>query len=179
MMATSFWNPDGKPMSAAEFMKQLFGDLPALFKNEDELRELWSKPDTRRKLLEGLAEKGYGNEQLSELKRLIDAERSDLYDVLAYVAFALAPISRKERVNTHRTSIFTHYGNKQQEFLEFVLDQYIKQGVGELDDQKLPDLIELRYDAVADAVAELGQVSAIREMFIDFQKYLYQQQAVA
>ncbi|MEA3290939.1 MAG: DEAD/DEAH box helicase family protein, partial [Pseudomonadota bacterium] len=157
MMATSFWSPDGKPMSAAQFMERLFGELPTLFKAEDELRRLWSRPDTRRKLLDGLAEKGYGSEQLAELQRMIEAEKSDLYDVLAYVAFALAPISREERVNAHRSTIFAHYGDKQQTFLEFVLDQYVRQGVGELDDQKLPHLIDLKYHAVADAVAELGQ----------------------
>ena len=179
MMATSFWSPDGKPMSAAQFMERLFGDLPELFKDEDELRKLWSRPDTRRKLLDGLEEKGYGREQLAELTRMVDAEKSDLYDVLAYVAFALAPISREERVNAHRSLIFAHYGDKQQEFLEFVLDQYIRQGVGELDDQKLPQLIELKYHAVADAVAELGQVATIREMFIGFQKHLYEPRAAA
>jgi len=179
MMATSFWSPDGKPMSAVQFMERLFGDLPELFKDEDELRKLWSKPDTRRKLLDGLEEKGYGKEQLDELSRMVSAEKSDLYDVLAYVAFALAPISRQERVNTHRSLIFAHYGDKQQEFLDFVLDQYIRQGVGELDDQKLPRLIELKYHAVADAVAELGQVKNIREMFIGFQKHLYEARSVA
>ena len=152
--------------------------MPELFKDEDELRRLWSRPDTRRKLLEGLDEKGYGSEQLAELKRMVDAEKSDLYDVLAYVAFALAPISRQERVNAHRSVIFSHYGDKQREFLDFVLDQYIKQGVGELDDQKLPRLIELKYHAVADAVAELGQVATIREMFIGFQKHLYERRTV-
>ena len=69
MMQTSFWSPDGKPMSATEFIEQLFGDLPDLFKNKDELRELWSAPDTRRKLLEGRGEKGYGKPQLSALAR--------------------------------------------------------------------------------------------------------------
>lgn len=46
-------------------------------KDEAELRRLWSSPDTRSKLLQGLAEKGFG------------AEHSDLFDVLAHVAYAL------------------------------------------------------------------------------------------
>ncbi len=179
MMATSFWSPDGKPMSAAQFMERLFGDLPELFKDEDELRTLWSRPDTRRKLLDGLAEKGYGQTQLTELKQMIDAENSDLYDVLAYVAFALAPISRQERVSAGRNLILAEYDSKQQDFLDFVLDQYVRQGVGELDDQKLPHLIELKYHAVADAVAELGQVATIRKMFIGFQKHLYEARSEA
>ena len=180
MMATSFWSPDGKPMSAAQFMERLFGDLPALFKDEDELRKLWSRPDTRRKLLEGLEEKGYGSEQLAELKRMIDAEKSDLYDVLAYVAFALAPISREERVNLRKSLIFAHYGDRQREFLDFVLDQYIRQGVGELDDEKLPSLIDLKYhNSIADAVADLGPADKIRALFVGFQPYLYQAQTAA
>jgi type I restriction enzyme, R subunit len=176
MMATTFWSPDDKPMSATEFIERLFGDLPVLFQNEDELRKLWSLPDTRKKLLEGLGEKGYGDEQLAEISRMIDAEKSDLYDVLAYIAFARAPISREERVSSHKHLIFSHYADKQQEFLDFVLDHYIKQGVGELAQDKLPHLIELKYHAVADAVAVLGEVSDIKEMFIGFQEHLYVQQ---
>ena len=179
MMATSFWSPDGIPMSAAQFMERLFGDLPHLFQDEDKLRELWSRPDTRRKLLDSLEEKGYGETQLTELRKVVDAEKSDLYDVLAYIAFARTPISRQERVDTHKSLIFAQYGDKQREFLDFVLDQYIKQGVGELDAEKLPQLLELKYHALNDAVAVLGNVTHIREMFTGFQKHLYAPQAAA
>jgi type I restriction enzyme R subunit len=173
MMATTFWSPDGRPMSAAEFVTRLFGELPALFKDEDELRALWSQPDTRRALLDSLAEKGYGDEQLGAIKRMIDAEKSDLFDVLAYIAFALAPITRRERVETHRSLIFSLYDTKLQAFLDFVLSQYVKEGVGELDQGKLPHLLELKYHAVSDAAAELGGVVAIRSAFVGFQQHLY------
>ena len=174
-IATFFWSPDGKPMTATEFIERLFGELPELFKNEDELRTIWSRPDTRKALLAGLAEKGYGEEQLTEISRLIDAEKSDLYDVLAYIAYASAPISRRERVLTRKSLIFSQYIGKQQEFLDFVLEQYIKAGVGELDRAKLPQLLELKYHAVRDAVTELGSVANINEVFIGFQHYLYSQ----
>ena len=177
MMATTFWSPDGKPMSAAEFIQRLFGDLPELFKDEDELRALWSEPGTRKALLENLSEKGYGDEQLSEIKRMIDAENSDLFDVLAYVAFALSPLTRAERVEHGRGRIATEYDEKLQTFLDFVLSQYVKEGVGELDNDKLPDLLELRYRAVRDAAQELGGVAKIRDAFIGFQKYLYEGRA--
>ena len=98
MTATTFWSPDGRPMSAAEFVEKLFGELPRLFKDEDELREIWCQPDTRKALLEQLAEKGFGDDQLAEIRRVIDAEKSDVFDVLAYVAFALAAITRAESV---------------------------------------------------------------------------------
>ncbi|MFH1865754.1 MAG: type I restriction-modification enzyme R subunit C-terminal domain-containing protein, partial [Candidatus Eisenbacteria bacterium] len=173
MMATSYWSPDGKPMSASQFVERLFGELPELFKDEDELRKIWSRPDTRRKLLDGLVERGYGEAQLDELSRMIDAEKSDLYDVLAYIAFARPTITREERVSTHKRQIFEDYGDKQREFLDFVLEQYVKQGVGELDQEKLPHLLELKYHAVADAVAVLGNVTNVREMFVGFQEHLY------
>jgi type I restriction enzyme, R subunit len=179
MMATSFWSPDGTPISAAEFMEQLFGQLPKLFKNEDELRELWGMPSTRRKLQDGLAEVGFGEEQLSEFRRCIDAENSDLYDVLAYVAYAKPPVSREKRAHTHRTGILADYNPSQQAFLDFVLGHYISQGVQELEEEKLSQLIELKYNSLADGVAELGDIGKIREMFIGFQKHLYEQQVAA
>ncbi|MBW4647582.1 MAG: DEAD/DEAH box helicase family protein [Kastovskya adunca ATA6-11-RM4] len=176
---TTFWSPDGKPMTAAEFVERLFGEIPELFRDEDALRELWSRPDTRKALLEGLAERGYGEEQLTEISRLIDAKESDLYDVLAYIAYASTPISRRERVLAHKSLIFSRYIGKQQEFLDFVLEQYIKAGVGELDRTKLPQLLELKYHTVGDAVTALGNVANIREVFIGFQQYLYSQEGAA
>ena len=178
-MSTSFWSPDGKPMTAAAFIEKLFGEIPELFKNEHELRSLWSRPDTRKSLLDGLAEKGYGSEQLTEISRLIDAEKSDLYDVLAYIAYATEPMTRGDRVIAHKSLIFSRYIGKQQEFLDFVLDQYIKEGVSELDQSKLPQLLELKYHAVRDAVLELGNIPTIKQVFIEFQQYLYSQNKAA
>jgi type I restriction enzyme R subunit len=132
---------------------------------------LWGQPDTRKALLESLSEKGYGDEQLGEIRRIIDAEKSD---VLAYIAFALPPITREERVTAHREQILSHYDRKLQAFLDFVLSQYVKEGVGELDPAKLPHLLELKYRAVSDAAAQLGGVAQIRDAFIGFQRHLYE-----
>ena len=174
MMATTFWSPDGKPMSAAEFIQRLFGELPALFRDEDELRNLWGVPETRKALLESLAEKGFGGEQLREIEKLINAEKSDLYDVLAYIAFAAAPITRAERVAAHRGAIFNGHDDKLAAFLDFVLGQYVKEGVGELDRAKLPDLLDLKYRSTNDAARELGGVARISAAFVGFQKHLYE-----
>lgn len=160
-------------MSAAEFIQHLHGDLPEWFADEDKLRELWSLPDTRIKLLDGLEEKGYGIEQLQEIGKMIEAEKSDIYDVLAYVAFNLSPITRSERVDTHRARIYGQFDYRQHEFLEFVLDHYVQRGVTELNPDKLPQLIELKYHTVRDAVQELGPVANIRNVFVGFQKSLY------
>jgi len=180
MMVTSFWHPDGTPMSAQQFMEMLFGKLPEFFKDEDELRSLWSAPDTRKKLLEGLAEKGFGRDQLAEMQKIIDAEKSDMFDVLAHIAYAMPPLTREERATKAKVIISTHFNSKQQVFLDFVLSHYVSVGVEELDQGKLTPLLHLKYhDSIADAVADLGRPEEIGRVFVGFQKYLYQQRAVA
>ena len=78
---------------------------------------MWSAPDTRRKLLEGLAEKGFGRDQLAEMQKIIDAEKSDLFDVLAHVAYAFSPLTREERAEKARGIINANFNSKQQVFL--------------------------------------------------------------
>ncbi len=174
MVATSYWAADGVPISAAQFVEKLFGELPRFFKDEDELRRIWSDPATRKALLNGLSEKGFGAAQLAEIKAAINAEKSDVFDVLAYVALALAPITRRERVDARKSAIFNHYDEKLQAFLDFVLAQYISQGDDELDQDKLGALIALQFGSTSDAAAKLGGVSRIRETFVGFQRYLYE-----
>jgi type I restriction enzyme, R subunit len=84
------------------------------------------------------------------------------------------PCPPSRRVDTRREQIFSHYDHKLQAFLDFVLCQYVKEGVGELDQAKLPHLLELKYRAVGDAAAQLGGVAQIRDAFIGFQRHLYE-----
>lgn len=155
-------------------MEVLFGKLPDFFHNEEELRTIWSSPDTRKKLLQGLAEKGFGHDQLVEMQQIIDAEASDLFHVLAYVAFAMTPVTRNVRATSARVHMRAQFSDKQQAFLDFVLQHYVTVGVEELDLEKLTPLLRLRYhDSIADAVAQLGQPEEIGRLFTGFQKYLY------
>jgi len=173
MTATTFWSADGRPMSAAQFLESLFGALPEFFKNEDELRGLWSDPDTRKKLLAELADRGFGKEPLAEMQKIIEAENSDLFDVLAYVAFAAAPQSRQQRAEHARQTASGEFTDKQKAFIDFVLSQYVLQGVDELDQEKLSSLLRLKYRALPDAFAELGRPDQVRKVFVGFQRYLY------
>lgn len=155
-------------------MEALFGKLPGFFQDEDQLRTLWSHPGTRKQLLDGLAEAGFGSDQLTEMQRIIEAENSDLFDVLAYVAYAAPPVTRKERSEHARLAIHSHFNEKQQAFLEFVLAHYVSVGVEELDAAKLAPLLRLRYhDSIPDAVADLGEPDTISAAFTGFQKFLY------
>jgi type I restriction enzyme R subunit len=175
MMSTTFWHTDGTPMSAQQFMELLFGKLPEFFKDEAELRTIWSAPDTRKNLLHGLAEKGFGRDQLAEMQRIIDAEKSDLFDVLAHVAYAMPPLTREERATNAKVGIITHFNSRQQAFLDFVLSHYVSVGVEELDQEKLTPLLRLKYkDSIADALADLGRPEEIGKVFAGFQQFLYQ-----
>jgi type I restriction enzyme R subunit len=178
MMVTSFWHPDGTPMSSQQFLELLYGKLPEFVKDEAELRELWSSPDTRRKLLQGLEEKGFGAAQLAEMQMIINAANSDLFDVLAHVAYALQPIPREERAAHARLYIHSKCTSKQQLFLNFVLQHYVTLGVQELALEKLTPLLQLRYqNSIADAVADLGRPEDIGQLFSSFQRYLYEASA--
>lgn len=173
MIATSFWSADGKPISVQEFMDNLFGAMPEFFTNEDELRKIWSNPITRKVFLTKLAELGYGKDELETLQKMIDAEQSDLFDVLAYISFMTKPVSRKQRVELARDKIFEDLDEKQKEFIDFVLSKYEEKGVEELGEEQLPVLLNLKYHAIADAEKILGGVDRIRSTFFDFQKNLY------
>ncbi len=178
MVSTSFWSSDGKPISAEEFLNNLFGELPNLFKSEEELRIIWSNPGTRKALLEKLDDAGFGKEELSTLQKLIDAEKSDLFDVLEYVFNSdIKPMTREERAAAAEATIFALLNSKQQEFIEFVLSKYIEAGVEELDQDKLPTLLINKYQSLEDAKAILGDTANISSLFIEFQKYLYLQKA--
>ena len=108
------------------------------------------------------------------MQKLIAAEKSDLFDVLAYVAYTRSPLTRQDRVAAAEPFITTHFSFKQREFLDFVLGQYVKVGVEELSQEKLAPLLKLRYNnAIADAVVDLGRPEQIGQMFANFQRYLY------
>jgi type I restriction enzyme R subunit len=179
MISTSFWSADGKPISVQEFMDNMFGAMPEFFKSEEELRKIWSNPTTRKAFLEKIAEAGYGKDELETLQKMIDAQQSDLFDVLTYISFLTQPISRVQRVAQSRDNIFEGLEDKQKDFLDFVLSKYEDKGVEELDEEKLPILLNLKYHAIADAEQSLGNVEKIRSIFFAFQKNLYAKVGVA
>ena len=173
---TSFWSADGKPISAEEFLNNLFGELPKLFKDEEELRKLWSNPITRRTLLEKLEEVGFPKSDLVTLQKLVNMENSDLYDVLEYVFNGdYIAMTRESRAKAAEATIFALLNDQQREFIAFVLSKYIETGVDELDQEKLPILLQNKYQSFQDAREILGEIPEIRSLFIEFQEHLYNQ----
>jgi type I restriction enzyme R subunit len=164
---------NGRPITAQEFMVHLFGDLGTLVTNEDELREIWSDPDRRNVFLRRLNEMGYDRERLSDMRRLIDAPNSDIFDVLAYIRFTLAPLARAERVETAKATGMDGYEKEMREFLIYVLGSYAKDGIGELDTHRLSHFIRSRYGSMNDAKRRLGSNTEIRSAFLDIQRHLF------
>jgi len=176
MISTSFWSTDGKPISSEQFLNNLLGELPKLFQNEEELRKLWSNPITRRTLLEKLNDAGFPKSDLKNLQKIVDMEKSDLYDVLEYVFNGnYVAITREARAKAAEATIFALLNDKQKEFINFVLSKYIETGVDELDQEKLPILLTNKYQSLEDAKEILGDVANISRLFIEFQKHLYSQ----
>lgn len=177
MISTAFWGADGKPVSAIEFMENLFGKLPDLFQSEQELRTLWSNPLTRKVLLSKLDEAGFSKEDLQTLQKLVNMDKSDLYDVLEYVFNGdFKSKTREERVQIAEETIYAILNEKQKEFIAFVLSKYVESGVDELDQEKLPQLLINKYQSLEDAKDILGEVKDISKLFIEFQKYLYEEE---
>ena len=170
-----YWSPDGKPITAKEFVERMFDDLPQFFEDEEQLREIWGNPTTREKLLADLSEAGYDEEKLEGMKGLIDAKDSDVYDVLAYVAYAAEIHTRAERVSAAKPAIAQAFSDyKQMEFIGFILEKYIEDGVKELAPSKIKSQVVLKYNTINDAASILGSTSVIKETFLGFQKYLYE-----
>ena len=174
--ASTYYYFKGKSIGVQEYIKSLFNTLklPDFFKSEEDLRNIWSSPITRNELLKKLEQNGFLKENLEEVQKLVNAEDSDLFDVLEYISFAKEPIARKQRVGDANNNIFAMIDIKQKEFVEFVLDKYIKNGVDQLDVNNLSKLIELKYKTIYDAEKALGNIDDIKKNFINFQKFLYQ-----
>jgi type I restriction enzyme R subunit len=149
--------------------------MPELFKSEDELRALWSVPSTRALLLKQLGEAGFPTSELLSIQELIDAQNSDLFDVLEFVKYALKPVARTTRALASRSIMEEGLEAVQLEFVDFLVSQYVESGVGELEESKLETLLEIKYADVFNAVNILGkgEVSKVRNLFLNFQKNLY------
>lgn len=167
-----FWGADGKPISTQQFIEEMFGRLPDFFSSSEDLHKIWADPDTREALLEKLAEAGYGTDVLKDIRRIIDAEKSDLMDVLEYIAYATTPIERAERAE-RINDYYVTLNAAQKQFVEYLVRAYVRSGVDELRMDKLKTLLELKFGSVPEGINALGGVPIARQTFKDFQQHLY------
>lgn len=170
---TTYWSADGRPISASEFLERLFGDLSDLVADEDELRAIWSNPDNRERFLTQLEEQGYDKDRLEDIRQLIDASDSDLFDVLAYILYANSPKRRTARAAAVRDAGLSEADGELRELLLGILNAYEKSGEGELATKKLGQFLSARYGSVSESKGKLGKLSDVRDAFIGMQRGLY------
>jgi type I restriction enzyme R subunit len=171
--STTYWSPEGKPISAAEFLERLFGDLSGIVADEDQLRAVWSDPDTREHFLQQLADRGYEQDRLDDIRRLVDAPDSDLFDVLSYVLFTNEPKTRHERADGVRAEGLGAGDNGLKELLLAILAAYEARGESELATKKLGTFLTARYGSVSEGKAKLGGLAAVKDAFVNMQTRLY------
>ena len=82
-------------------------------------------------------------------------------------------MTREHRAEAGRRRIEDNYDGKIAAFLDYVLDNYVENGVAELDRSKLPDYLKLKFGTVPEAAAALGGTDAILSSYTGFQRHLY------
>lgn len=172
---TTYWSADGKPISAAEFLNRLFGDLSGIIGDEDELRRIWSDPDNRERFLTQLAEAGYDRDRLDEIRHLVDAPKSDLFDVLAYVLFTSDPKTRRDRAERLRQGRMDEYQGELRQLLLGILSAYENVGEEELASKKLTQFLTARYGSVSEGMSRLGDLMSVRDAYKQMQANLYRE----
>ncbi len=167
----------GDQISAEEFLRRVFDLLlsPEFLGNEQKLQEIWANPNTRRELLARLEENGCTKDNLAEFQKVINAENSDLFDVLEYIAYHTPPVSREQRVKMAEKNIESNLDltPEQCDFIEFVCGNYMREGMDELDINNLSTVLNAKYGSVHEGMKILGDVAQIQNMCIDFQQILY------
>ena len=167
-----FYGKDGRPISTHEFISDMFGDMPEFFGSVEDLRNLWANPETREALLEKLEQAGYGIEVLKQIRRAIDAETSDLLDVLEYISFATSPMERTERAERLK-SYAEALPQSQKDFVAYLMNAYVASGVEELGVQRLPQLLALKFGSIPEGIRQMGGPLQARETYYEAQRVLY------
>lgn len=173
LATTTYWSREGKPISAKEFLEQLFGDLSGIVADEDQLRIVWSDPDNREHFLDQLSDRGYDTDRLDDIRRLVDAQDSDLFDVLSYILFTNPPRTRHERADHVRSDGVSETDGEMKEFLLAILSAYEDRGESELATKKLGTFLTARYGSVGEGKLKLGGLDAVKQAFRTMQASLY------
>lgn len=157
-----------------EYVKRLFGALPQFLDGEEDLRERWSHPETRAQLLDVLERSGFQEDKLELMRRFLNMDNCDMLDVLSFLAYETTPMERRRRAEILREDMLKTTSEEQQDFVNFVMDMYVRNGFKELGMDKLGTLIDMKYHSIADAKRELKMdAKEMRDFYLDMQKELY------
>lgn len=175
---TRYIGPDGKPITATEFLETIIGLLPDIFTSEQQLRERWANPDTRKELLQQLADHGVDKDHLQTMQKMFEAEDSDVFDVLAHIAFNASILRRHDRAENARNDVKLLKGCNTEvakNFVLFLLERYEKDGVQELDRDNLSEIIRIsQLGTVRDLQLAFGGKEQFLHKYYDVQYSLYE-----
>lgn len=166
-------------ITVADFLNRLCSRLPELVIDQDELRRNWANPQTRKDLLDKLADNNFAEDKLEMLRSILSMEKYDLLDVLEYIGFELKGMKRAERAEQVRRMYLPTMPSEQSKFFGFVLDYYERNGYKELSSDNLGKLIDQKYHSQAEAIRRLGiKPQELREQYLQLQQHLYLQTTV-
>lgn len=165
----------GKHLSSEDFIKKILGELPKLYQNEHDLRLAWANPETREKFLKNLEYIWLDAEQIENLKKIFEAEKSDIFDILAYISYGNEIKNRTERSKIAKSILEKYKNPKAKDFLQFLLELYEREWIMNFKKDGLSSKIELFNRWLArEIAAEFGWVQELKQAYYDLQKGIYE-----
>lgn len=143
-------------------------DLETILETIDDLQ------DEASEVMLKLERSGFPEDKLEQMRRILQLEQCDMLDVLAFLAYETTPIERQRRAEILREDMLKELSKQQQDFIDFILDMYVRNGFKELGMEKLATLIDMKYHTIADAKRQLQMdPKGMRDFFLGMQKNLY------
>ena len=165
----------GKHLSSEDFIKKILGELPKLYQSEHDLRLAWVNPETREKFLKNLEYIWLDAEQIENLKKVFEAEKSDIFDILAYISYGNEIKNRTERSKIAKSILEKYKNPKAKDFLQFLLELYEREWIMNFKKDGLSSKIELFNRWLArEIAAEFGWVQELKQAYYDLQKGIYE-----
>lgn len=173
---TRYLDPStGKHLSSEDFIKKILGELPKFYQNEHDLRLAWANPETREKFLKNLEYIWLDAEQIENLKKIFEAEKSDIFDILAYISYGNEMKNRDERSKIAKSILEKYENPKAKDFLQFLLGLYEREWIMSFKKEGLSSKIELFNRWLArEIAAEFGWVQELKQAYYDLQKGIYE-----
>ena len=173
---TRYLDPStGKHLSSEDFIKKILGELPKFYQNEHDLRLAWADPETREKFLKNLEYIWLDREQIENLKKIFAAEKSDIFDILAYISYGNEMKNRDERSKIAKSILEKYESPKAKDFLQFLLGLYEREWIMSFKKDWLSSKIELFNRWLArEIAAEFGWVQELKQAYYDLQRGIYE-----
>lgn len=165
---------DSELVSVQVFFERFFKAIQALKLSAKELVEQWADEDQRTHILEVLKQQSFGTDELKKGQSFLELQRSDILDVLLYVAYVEKPLLREMRAQFATPYVET-LPHEQQKVARIVLAQYENDGVWTIQRIGFSELLKQHYGSLGEAVVNLqiGNIQDLVGWYLALQKRLY------